>query len=61
MVMKIYHKLYYEIIYNFGIHYYHRNHHLHPENNFTSKTAHVAQTAVVQKTDKNFREAYMEF
>ena len=57
MVMKIYHKLDYEIIYNFGIRYNHSKHHLHHENNCTSKTAYAAQTTVVQKTDRNFREA----
>ena len=57
MVMKIYQKLDYEIIYNFGIHYNYRKHHLHYENNCTNKTAHAAQTAVVQKTDRKFREA----
>ena len=57
MVMKIYRKLYYEIIYNFGIHYNHTKHHLHHKNNYTSKTAHAIHTAEVQKTDRNFREA----
>ena len=57
MVMKIYHKLYYEISYNFGIHYNHSKYHLYHENNCTSKTAYAAQTAVVQKTDRNFRGA----
>ena len=57
MVMQFEHKQDYEMIYNFGIHYNHRKHHLHHENNCTSKTAHAAQTAVVQKTDRNFREA----
>ena len=57
MVMKIYHKLDYEIIYNFGIHYNHRKHYLYHKNNCKRKTAHAAQTAVVQKTDRNFREA----
>ena len=57
MVMKIYQKLDYEIIYNFCIHYNHNKHHLHHKNNFTSKTGHSAQTAVVQKTNRNFREA----
>ena len=57
MVMQFEHKQDYEIIYNFGIHYNHSKHHLHHENNCTRKTAHAAQTAVVQKTDRNFREA----
>ena len=57
MVMKFEEKQYYEISYNFGIHYNHSKHHLHHENNCTTKTAHAAQTAVVQKTDKNFKEA----
>ena len=57
MVMQFEHKQDYEINYNFGIHYNHRKQHLHHENNCTSKTAHAAQTAVVQKTDRNFREA----
>ena len=56
MVMKIYQNLDYEISYNFGIHYNHRKHHLHYENSFTSKTAYAAQIAVVQKTNRNFRE-----
>ena len=57
MVMKIYIKLDYEIIYNFGIHYNHSKLYLHHKNDCTSKTAHVAQTAVVHKTNRNFREA----
>ena len=44
------------IIYNFGIHQNHRKYRLYYENNCTSKTAHVAQKAVVQKTNSNFRE-----
>ena len=48
MVMKFEHKQDYEIIYNFGIHYNHIKHHLHHENNCTGKTAHAAQTTVVQ-------------
>ena len=56
MVMKIYHKLDYEINYNFGIHYHHRKHHLHHENNCTSKTAYAAQTAVVQKLIRTSEE-----
>ena len=56
MVMQIYHKIDYEISYNFIIHYNHRKHHLHHKNNCTSKTAHAAQTTVVQKTDRNFIE-----
>ena len=48
MVMQFEHKKCYEITYNYGIHYNHRKHHLHHGNNCTSKTAHVAQTAVVQ-------------
>ena len=55
--MKIYQKLDYEISYNFGIYYNNTKHHLHYKNNYTRKTAHAAQTAVVQKTDRNFREA----
>ena len=43
MVMKFEHKQYYEISYNFGIHYNHRKYHLHHENNCTSKTAHATQ------------------
>jgi len=57
MVMKLYHKLYYYISYNFGIHYNNIKHHLHHENNCTNKTAHAGYTAVVQKTDRNFRDA----
>ena len=57
MVMQFEHKQYYEITYNFCIHYNHRKHHLHYENNCTTKTAHAAETAMVQKTDRNFREA----
>ena len=48
MVMQFEHKQDYAISYNFGIHYNHNKHHLHHENNCTSKTAHAAQTAVVQ-------------
>ena len=55
--MKIYHKLDFQIIYNFSIHYNHNKYHLHHENSCTSKTAHAAQTVVVQKTDRNIREA----
>ena len=43
MVMKIYEKLDHEISYNFGIYYNHSKHHLHHENNCTSKTANAAQ------------------
>ena len=57
MVMKIEHKLDYEVTYNFGIHHNHNKHNLHHENNCTRKTAHATQTAVVQKIDRNFREA----
>ena len=57
MVMQFEHKQDYKISYNFGIHFNHRKHHLHHANNCTSKTAHVAQTTVVQKTDRSFREA----
>ena len=57
MVMKFEHKQDYKIRYNYGIHYNHNKHHLHAENNCTTKTAHAAQIAVVQKTDRNFREA----
>ena len=57
MVMQFEQKQDYEIRYNFGIHYNHRKHHLHHENNYTRKIAHAAQTAVVQKTDRNFKEA----
>ena len=57
MVIKFERKQDYEISYNFGIVYNHRKYHLHHENNCTSKTAHAAQTTVVQKTDRNFREA----
>ena len=56
MVMKFEHKHDYEISYNFGLHYNHIKYHLHHENNCTSKIAHAAQTAVVQKTNRNFRE-----
>ena len=48
MVMKFEHKKDYEIIYNYCIHYNHSKHHLHHENNGTSKSAHAVQTAVVQ-------------
>jgi hypothetical protein len=48
MVMKFEQKQDYEIIYEFGIHYNHSQHRLHHENNYTSKTAHAAQAAVVQ-------------
>ena len=57
MFMKFEHKQDYKISYNFGTHYKHRKHHLHHENNCTIKTAHAAQTTVVQKTDRNFRKA----
>ena len=57
MVMQFQHNQDYEISYNFGIHYNHSKHHFHQENNCTSKTAHAVRTAVVQKTDRNFREA----
>ena len=57
MVMQFEHKQYYEIRYNFGTHYDHNKHHLHHENNCTSKTAHAAQTVVVHKTNRNFRES----
>ena len=57
MVMQFEHKQDYEISYNFGIHYNHSKHHLHHENNYTSKTTPAGQTAVVQKTDRNIREA----
>ena len=53
MVMQFEHKQYYEIIYNFGIHYNHRKHHLHHENNCTRKTAHAAQTGVIQLWTEN--------
>ena len=43
MVMKFEHKQYYEIIYNFGIHYNHRKLHLHHKNDCTRKTANAAQ------------------
>ena len=57
MVMQFEHNQDNEIIYHFGIHFNHRKHHLYHENSCTSKTAHAAQTAVVQKTDRKFREA----
>ena len=60
MVMKIYHKLDYEVTYNFGIHHNHIKHYLHHENNCTIKTAHAAQHQRYnyrQKTDRHFREA----
>ena len=57
MVMQFEHKQDYEIIYNFGIHYNHNKHHLHHENNCTSKIAHADQIAVVEKTGRNIREA----
>ena len=53
--MQFEHKQDYEISYNFGIHYNHIKLHLHQENNCTIKTAHAAQTAEVQKTDRSFR------
>ena len=43
MVLQFEHKQYYEICYNFCIHYHHSKHHLHHENNCTSKTANPAQ------------------
>ena len=57
MSMQFEHKQDYEISYNFGIHYNQRKHHLHHKNDCTIKTTHAAQTAVVQKTDRNFIEA----
>ena len=57
MVIQFEHKQDYEISYNFGIYYNHRKYHLRHENNCTRKTTHAAQTAVVHKTDRNFREA----
>ena len=57
MVMKFEQKKDCAIIYNFCIYYNHIKHHLHHENNYTSKIAHAAQIVVVQKTDRNFIEA----
>ena len=48
MVMQFEHKQDYKISYNFGTHRNHSKHHLHHENNCTSKTVHAVQTAVVQ-------------
>ena len=48
MVMQFEHKQDCEIRYNFDIHYNHNKHYLHHKNNCTSKTAHAAQTTVVQ-------------
>ena len=42
MVMKIKHKLYYEVTYNFGIHHIHKKHHSHHEILTTTETAHAA-------------------
>ena len=57
MVMKFEHKQDYEISYNFGIHYNHSKHHFDHKNDCTSKTAHAAQTTVVQKIDRDLKEA----
>ena len=57
MVLQFEHKQDYEIFYNFCIHYNHSKHHLHHENNCTSKIAHADQIAVVEKTGRNIREA----
>ena len=56
MVMQFEYKQDYEITYNFGIHNNHSKHHLHHKNNCTSKTAHAVHTAVIQKTNRKFRE-----
>ena len=43
MTLQFEHKQDHEIFYNFCIHYNPSKHHLHHENNFTSKTANAAQ------------------
>ena len=43
MVLQFEHKQDYEICYNFCIHYNRSKHHLHHENDCTSKTANAAQ------------------
>ena len=43
MVLQFEHKQYYEIFYNFCIHYNCSKHHLHHKNDCTSKTANAAQ------------------
>ena len=43
MVMKIYHKVDYEMSYNFGIHYNYKKQYFYHENDCTSKTAHSGQ------------------